>query len=184
MQTYFKQYKSFLFYPQVFSVYVVLSVIYQQYLNQFENPIIVQADDFTRLVAYQVQKTLQFFNYNSSTELYINQASVKLFLEGVYVARVVEGCNALSVIILFIAFIVAFTGKLKTTILYMILGSVLIHILNIFRIAVLCIALLHYPKKEHLLHDIIFPLFIYGCVFGLWVIWVNNFSLHARKNNQ
>jgi exosortase family protein XrtF len=110
-----------------------------------------------------------------------DQASIKLFLNNVYVARVVEGCNALSVIILFAAFVVAFTGKLKHTILFIFGGSLLIHILNVLRIALLSIALLHYPEHEEFLHGVIFPLFIYGVVFGLWVIWVNKFSTYAQK---
>ena len=185
MQTYFKQYRPFfIFLLKFFSVYVGLTIIYQIYLNQFESTLLFKVDDFTQFVARQVQKTLQFFNFDSNTELHNNQASVKLFIEHVYVAQVVEGCNALSVIILFTAFVVAFAGRWVHTIIFIILGSILIHILNVFRIALLCIALLHYPEREHLLHEIIFPLFIYGSVFGLWVIWVNKFSFHARKNTK
>ena len=76
----------------------------------------------------------------------------------------------------------AFTGKWLHTILFIIAGCLLIHILNVFRIVMLSIALLQYPEQEHLLHGVVFPLFIYGVVFGLWVLWVNKFSLHARKN--
>ncbi|MFY8008070.1 MAG: exosortase family protein XrtF, partial [Flavobacterium sp.] len=61
-------------------------------------------------------------------------------------------------------------------------GLLLIHLLNISRIALLSVALYHFPEQEQLLHDVIFPLIIYGVVFLLWVIWVNKFSLHADKN--
>ncbi|PWA06609.1 exosortase family protein XrtF [Flavobacterium psychrotolerans] len=183
MKTYFKQYRPFfVFLIKFFSVYVGLTLLYQFYLNQFDNLILFQVDDFTQLVARQVQKTLLFFNYDSSLELHDNQASVKLFLNQVYVARVVEGCNALSVMILFTAFIVAFSGRWMHTALFVVAGCILIHVLNVLRIALLCLALLHYPEQEHLLHGVVFPLFIYGVVFGLWVIWVNKFSLHAEKN--
>jgi hypothetical protein len=30
------------------------------------------------------------------------------------------------------------------------------------------------------LHGVLFPLFIYGVVFILWVIWVSKFSLYAK----
>jgi exosortase/archaeosortase family protein len=96
-----------------------------------------------------------------------------------YVSRIIEGCNALSVIILFIAFIIAFSGKLKNTIVFILLGSILIHVLNVGRIALLSIALYHFPQYQHLLHGVVFPLIIYGVVFLLWVIWVNKFSYHA-----
>lgn len=185
LKTYFIQYRPFfIFLIKFFLVYIILTVLYQLYLNQFDSLIHFQVDNFTKLVAKQVNETLLFFKYNSSLELHDTEASVKLFLDNVCVARVVEGCNALSVIILFVAFVVAFSGKWLPTVLFIIVGSVLIHILNVFRIALLCVALLRYPQQEHLLHGVIFPLFIYGVVFGLWVIWVNKFSLDARKNSK
>lgn len=165
-------------------VYIGLTSFYQFYLNQFDNLLFFQVDDFTQLVAHQVKKMLSFFNYDSAIILHDNEASVKLFLNHIYVARVVEGCNALSVMILFAAFVVAFSGKRIHTVLFIICGCLLIHFLNVLRIALLCIALLRYPKQEHFLHGVVFPLFIYGVVFGLWVVWVNKFSLHVRKNTK
>jgi len=183
LKTYFIQYRPFfIFLIKFFLVYIGLTVLYQLYLNQYDGLIYFQVDNFTQLVARQVNNMLLFFNYNSSLELHDKEASVKLFLDNVYVARVVEGCNALSVIILFVAFVVAFSGRWLQTALFILVGCVLIHILNVFRIALLSIALLHYPKHEQILHGVIFPLFIYGVVFGLWVIWVNKFSLDGRKN--
>jgi len=124
---------------------------------------------------------LQVLQYDCKLALHEHQASIKLILNDVYVSRVVEGCNALSVIILFAAFVVAFSGKWKHTIGFIIVGSLLIHILNVLRIALLSLALFYYPEQEPLLHGVVFPLFIYGVVFGLWVIWVNKFSGYARK---
>jgi exosortase family protein XrtF len=85
------------------------------------------------------------------------------------------------VIILFISFVIAFTGKFKKTVLFIVFGIVLIHVLNIARIALLCVALYNFPQYEHLLHGVIFPLVIYGVVFLLWVIWVNKYSLYATE---
>lgn len=113
-----------------------------------------------------------------------SQSSVKIILENTYISRVVEGCNALSVMILFVSFVVAFLGKWKQTIMFILLGVITIHILNVLRIAFLSIALLHYPEQESLLHEVVFPLVIYGVVFGLWVIWVNKFSNYATKNSK
>lgn len=110
-----------------------------------------------------------------------SQPSMRLFYHGKFVARIIEGCNAISVIILFAAFVVAFTGKLKHTVFYILGGSVLIHILNIGRIALLCILIYKFPAQENFLHGVLFPLIIYSVVFILWVIWVNKFSIHVRK---
>ena len=185
MKTYFIQYRPFLiFLIKFFLAYIGLTILYQLYLNQFESLIHFQVDNFTHLFFFHLNETLLFFNYDSSIELNDKEASVRLILDNVYVARVVEGCNALSVIILFIAFVVAFSGRWLHTLLFILFGSVTIHVLNVLRIALLSIALLRYPEQEHVLHGVVFPLFIYGVVFGLWVIWVNTFSLHATKDSK
>jgi exosortase family protein XrtF len=58
----------------------------------------------------------------------------------------------------------------------------LIFILNIFRIALLTIGLYKYPEYGTFLHDILFPLVIYGVVFLLWILWVIRFSLNKKQN--
>lgn len=161
--------------------YLLLTFMYQLYLNQFDAKN-NEVDGFTQSVAEQSKKVLLFFN-DSHTEFHSTQPSIKLFYQDKFVARIIEGCNALSVIILFIAFVVAFTGKWKSTILFIIGGSLLIHILNVIRIALLAIALYHYPESEPILHGVIFPLSIYSVVFILWVTWVNKFSLYAKKTS-
>lgn len=181
MNKYWTQYKPFLLFLGKFALtYLVLTFAYQYYLNQFDAKA-HEVDGFTKLVSEQVEQTLLFFNKEAHIELHPQQPCYKFFYNGKYISRIVEGCNALSVIILFIAFVIAFTGKLKHTILYIIGGSIIIHILNITRIALLMIAFYNFPSANVILHDILFPLVIYGTVFILWVIWVNKFSLYAKK---
>ncbi len=136
-------------------------------------------DSFTQMVAQQTGTVLSWIDSQSYTMPHLKEPSIKIFYHHKYVSRIIEGCNALSVIILFVAFIIAFTGKFKPTVLFILSGSVLIHVLNVGRIVLLSIALYHFPLYEQLLHGVIFPLVIYGIVFLLWVIWVNKFSLHA-----
>src|SRR5690606_1827035 len=136
---------------------------------------------FTTIVANHTEKTIEIFGHSADLKPNLFQSSINLFVENKIVARVVEGCNALSVIILFIAFVIAFKGRFKKTLFFILGGSILIYILNIIRIALIAIALYHYPQHEHLLHGVLFPLFIYGVVFLLWVIWVNKFSVYAKN---
>jgi exosortase family protein XrtF len=173
------QYKPFLLFLGKFLLaYLVLTVIYQSYLNRFEADK-NEVDSFTQFVANQTRSLLTLFDDKAYIEAHPTEPSIKIIYKGQYISRIVEGCNALSVIILFIAFVIAFTGRLKQTLFFILLGSVLIHVLNIARIALLCVALYHFPEYEHMLHGVVFPLIIYGIVFLLWVIWVNKFSLHA-----
>jgi exosortase family protein XrtF len=159
---------------------LVLTIIYQYCLNQFDikNN---EVDGFTKLVSTQVEQLLLLFNGDAHIELHPSQPCYKFFYNGKYVSRIIEGCNALSVIILFISFIIAFSGKLKNTIYFIISGSIIIHVLNITRISLLMVAFYNFPEANFILHDVLFPLVIYGAVFILWIIWVNKFSYYASK---
>ena len=156
----------------------MLTIIYQSYLNRFDTSK-NEVDSFSQLVASQTISVLTLFDAEAYIESHLTEPSIKIIYKGQYISRIIEGCNALSVIVLFVSFVIAFTGKWKQTLVFILLGSILIHILNIARIALLCMALYSFPEYEHLLHGVVFPLIIYGIVFLLWVIWVNKFSLHA-----
>lgn len=155
--------------------------MYQQYLNGFEEN---QIDSVTRMVGENTEQVLLLFTDGSSIEESTTQPYMKLFFNEKYVARIVEGCNAISVIILFISFVVAFSGRLQTTLLFIFGGSLLIYALNVLRIAALSALIFYFPKQESLLHEVLFPLYIYGVVFILWLIWARKFSRYASKDSK
>ncbi|MGV3698125.1 exosortase family protein XrtF [Flavobacterium sp.] len=175
------QYKPFLlFLGKFIASYLILTLIYQSYLNHYKVRDF-DVDPFTQAVAEQSVTVLSWFDSDSYTMPHLKEPSVKIIYKGKYISRIIEGCNAISVMILFIAFVIAFTGKFKNTMLFILFGIILIHLLNICRIALLCVGLYHLPQYEHLMHGVIFPLVIYGVVFLLWIIWVNKYSLYAEK---
>jgi exosortase family protein XrtF len=137
-------------------------------------------DYITHLVSKQTGALIDAFGYHVQMLPHPDEPSVKILINQNYLGRVIEGCNALSVIILFVSFVIAFSGKLKTTILFVFSGSVLIYAVNLIRIVLLSIGLYHYPEQEHVLHTVVFPTIIYGMVFLLWFYWVNRFSKKAK----
>lgn len=161
-------------------VYAVLTFSYKMYL-QLSTGQNYYPDYMTHLVAQQSADLLQNFGYDSQVLPHPNEASMKLIINEKYVARVIEGCNSVSVIILFVSFILAFSGQFKTTVIYILAGSVLIYIANLARVVILSVGLYHYPWRKDVLHTVIFPAIIYGMVCLLWVFWVNRFSKIATK---
>ena len=127
---------------------------------------------------------LVFFNQIAVIQKNPSQPAYKVLFHQNYVARIVEGCNAFSVIILFTSFIVAFSSTWKKTIAFIFVGVLLIYGLNIFRIVLLTLGLFYYPKSKELLHDVVFPLVIYGVVFVLWIFWVFKFYNAKTKVNE
>lgn len=177
------QYKPFfVFLIKFLLFYVVFAFLYKIYLNQFDRET-YEVDYFTKIVANQTVEILNLIVGEAKNLPHQTESSIKIFFKNKYLARVVEGCNAISVIILFAAFIFAFSNRWKKTGLYILIGILIIHILNILRIALLTYALYYYPAYEELLHGTIFPLFIYGVVFLLWILWVTKFSGYVKRNS-
>ena len=157
---------------------MVLSIFYGLYLR-YGHSERYYPDYFTHQVAQQSEWLVTKLGYESSIEPHPDEASMKLSVEQVFVARVVEGCNAVSVIILFASFVLAFFQGVKRTFLFITIGILLIYVLNIVRIAILSIGLYAYPEYRNLLHDIVFPGIIYGLVVLLWIYWVRSYKTQA-----
>lgn len=178
LKKYFTLYKPFLlFLAYFFGTYILLTFCYRFFLNGFENG---KVDTVTRWVAQNTEAVLSWFYQSVRVVEGRKEPFFVIYLQNQGLARVVEGCNGISVIILFISFIVAFSGSLKNTLLFIFGGSLIIYVLNIFRIVVLTVLMYYFPKLQHVLHGVFFPLIIYGVVFILWVIWVNKFSKYAK----
>ncbi|MDR6843999.1 exosortase family protein XrtF [Flavobacterium granuli] len=178
MKKYFVQYKPFLlFLASFFGTYILLTFLYQFFLNGFENG---KVDAITRMVAINTEEVISWVYQSSYIVESDNAPFFTVFFQNKSVAQIVEGCNGISVVILFISFIVAFSGSLKSTLLFIFGGSLIIYILNVLRIVFLIVLLYYFPSQSHLLHGVLFPLIIYGLVFVLWVIWVNKFSKYAK----
>lgn len=159
--------------------YLVFTLLYNLYLELFRSPV-YYPDYFTHLVAKQSEALISSFGYNAQILPHQSELSMKLIVNDAYLARIVEGCNAISIIILFASFVLSFFGKLKLTLLYLLAGAVIIYAMNIIRIAILAIGIYEYPEYTDFLHSIVFPLIIYGTVFILWLIWVR---IYSRKHN-
>lgn len=136
----------------------------------------------TNLVAKQTNSLINSIGYDAQVLPHPKEPSMKVIINGKFVARVIEGCNAVSIIILFLSFIVAFAGKFKTTLFYCFAGSIIIYAFNLIRIVILSVGLYHYPWRKEVLHSVVFPMLIYGTVFLLWMFWVNRFSKNVKAN--
>lgn len=179
----FNQYRHFFTFLLKFILfYVVFIFIYKLYLNQHDlqkN----EVDGITKTVAFQTKQFMMLFDSDVEVMQHDKEPAIKMLFHSKFVARIIEGCNAISIMILFASFVFAFSSQWKKTALYILFGIVLIHLLNIVRIAVLSFSLYYFPEEEELLHGTFFPLFIYGVVFVLWILWVTKFSGYAKKTD-
>ncbi len=163
------------------AVYGVLTIAYNMYLNLSDGSKFFP-DYLTHLVAKQSNTLLNGIGYEANIIPHASEPSMKIIINEKFVARVIEGCNAISVIILFLSFIIAFAGKFKTTLMYCLAGSIIIYTFNLIRIVILSVGLYHYPWRREILHTVIFPMLIYGTVFLLWMVWVDRFSKNKKAS--
>lgn len=172
MKEIFKEYKLAIRFVMTFAiVYGILSISYKFYLD-FSDGSKYYPDYMTNLVSIHSKLLINGLGYTADIEPHSMEPSMKLIVNKKFVARVVEGCNSVSIIILFLSFIIAFSASVKSTFFFGLAGSVLIYAVNLLRITILSIGLYKYPWRSDLLHTVVFPLIIYGLVFVLWMLWV------------
>lgn len=165
------------FLVKFFIAYFLLVGIYSIYLKQTQQKSpVFSCSPITETVAEHTKILAEMLGYPARIVQHEAELSMKFFIGDIYSLRIVEGCNAVSILILFLSFIIAFEGSLKATILFGLFGGFVIYITNIIRILALSKLIYMYPEYLDILHDLLFPAVIYGTIFILWIIWVNKFS--------
>jgi len=159
-------------------IYLVLLFAYQFYLNSFKE---MGLDPFSRMVAEQVRLVQNMWGFPTMLYDDIKGEQVWFQVKGNYVTRMVEGCNAVSVMILFVSFIFAFYKGIKTFI-FVIAGLLILYAMNVLRIVGLNIVVSDYPDYSKMTHDYVFPAVIYGTVVLLWLIWIKCFALKNENS--
>ena len=174
-----KDFKEILFILLRFlGIWLVLFLLYQLFLNQYKGDI----DAITRLISDQSAFLLNKTGFETTTKDFPYYETIQFYINGKVATRMVEGCNAVSVMILFLAFIFAFYKGIKTF-GFAIAGLVILYVLNLFRIYVLNVVVIEYNSLTKPAHDYFFPAIIYGGVVLLWLVWVNQFVLKTDQKH-
>lgn len=159
-------------------IYLVLLFAYQFYLTSFKEQ---GLDPFSRMVAKQVMFLQNTMGFPSALYDDVPKQQVWFHVKSQFVTRMVEGCNAISVIILFLSFVFAFYKGVKTFV-FVVVGLILLHIMNVLRISGLNIVYSEYPQYGKMSHDYVFPAIIYGSVVVLWLVWIKFFALKNENS--
>ena len=164
-----KKYKPvLLFLGKFFAIYIIGSWAYNQYLSMYPTKL----DPISVSITEQSTYILSWFQDDLLIYYNVGYPQADIICNGDTLYAVIEGCNAISVIILFLSFLFAFNSNWKNYLWFVPLGILIIHVSNIFRIAFLGVVFLHVPKYSFYAHDILFPAWIYGTIVLLWIIWV------------
>jgi exosortase family protein XrtF len=125
-----------------------------------------------------------------STAFILNLLGYETYIDNTYVGiaenpgvSIAFNCNGISLMYLFVSFILAFSGKWKHKLIFIPIGLLIIHIFNIIRTALLAIIIVYKPNWTEFNHKYTFTATIYIVIFILWVIWVNYFSTSKKIEN-
>lgn len=87
--------------------------------------------------------------------------------------EIVDGCNGIAAIGLFLGFIFAYPGAWKPRIYFSIFGITVIYLVNIVRIVSLSCIQVYWPRGFEFTHDYSTTAIFYVVIFILWMIWAN-----------
>ena len=171
-----KEFKPILYFVgRFFLAYIFLTALYSWYLQPYLYELQV-ADPITTWMTEAAVELMNTAGFQAQHVQHEGEAFRRFILDGKYASIVNEGCNAVSVMIIFISFIIAFAAGLKKTMIFILLGLLIMIISNIVRIGLLTGIYRHMSEYSKVAHDIIFPGIIYGTVVILWLIWVKFFA--------
>ena len=159
--------------------YFVLVLLYNLYLTYGASKI-YYPDIITHTVAKQSESIINSLGYDMKVVPSKVEPAMNLTINNKVLARVIEGCNAVSVMLLFTSFMLAFFDGWKRTLLFILGGIALIYAMNVTRIALLTVGIYEYPEYTELLHGTIFPAVIYGTVFLLWLGWIRSYKKQPK----
>jgi len=132
---------------------------------------------FSKILSSQSTFILSIFNFQTSIEIHGDMVVAKIidypYSHGVWIG---EPCNGIKVFGLFAIFILSFKGDLIKKLIFIPIGILIIHFLNIIRIALLTYISAVNPYILDFNHNITFQLFIYGSMLALWYLWIIKFS--------
>ena len=154
-----------------FGTYGVFSGLYFSALDYWASQGFT-VDPITNLLGAQLHFVFDLLGFEAEVAPWTGTGNLVISVMGTPVAQLVEGCNAVSVMILFAAFVFAIPQKMAHSIIFIVFGFVLLYGINIARIALISIGIYLWPEWTTVLHDLVFPGIIYGTVLLLWILWI------------
>lgn len=167
-----------LFLAKFLAFYFIANIIYGIYVESCGN----LPDMFTQQVSTQTAFFLKKIDSSIDTEISKNEPQVSLKSGGEVVLNVFEGCNGINVMIVFVAFLIAFGGQAKKLVWFLFSGLIIIHLTNIMRLSLLYYVAQHYKIYFYFIHKYIFTAILYLIVIVLWVIWV--FKVNVKSDQK
>ena len=160
-----------LFLIKAFSLFIAWYFIYELWLHPYTDIDLLVIDN----IIFLSEIGLSLIGFDIIPDVY--DASFRTVgIDGTHGVWIGDSCNGITIFALFTGFIVAYPGKLKAKLLFIFLGILSIHVLNVIRIMALTSILLYAPESLEFNHTYTFTTITYAYIFYLWYLWANKYS--------
>jgi len=95
-----------------------------------------------------------------------------MYLDSLPIMSIDTPCNGLPILYLFAAFILVYPGTWKRKAVFIPVGLLVIHVLNMIRIISLSYISIYSPDYFDFNHKYLFQIIVYSLVFTLWFFWI------------
>jgi len=171
-------------------LYIIWQLIYHEIISPYTG-----IDNIVSMnLAFIANALLHVFDYQSVVDyLSIEDFIIVRMTDSIYPGvRIGNPCNGMSLFGLFAAVIIAFPSKNKKArkfnlkkLWFIPLGILLIHIVNVIRVAILAVIASYNFEWLNFNHDVTFKIVTYAFIFILWYIWINKMSgFKFKKPNE
>ncbi len=170
-----KEFKpALLFLFKFLSIYILGNIAYGIYINHYYP----QSDPATHWISSQVSAIISSTGNIVLASPNVNQPTISIIevATNETIINIFEGCNGINVVIVFLAFLVAYQGTIKRTIIFTSVGLLSIHIFNLARIILLFQQAKDHSPYFYYLHKYFFTAILYFVVVVLWWFWVSKFN--------
>ncbi len=137
---------------------------------------------FIRKIINLCQSLLGIMGYKTFASKEVNDVQV-FGIDGSNGVWIGGPCNGVTLMFLFAVFIIAYPGSFKNKLWYLPTGIVAVFSINIIRIIALALIAYYHPEYLDFNHTYTFTFIAYSAVFGLWMLWVNKFSVTRNSEN-
>ena len=165
-----KQKAMVLFVIKAILLYIVWFISYDYFIAPNQ-----QVDQYLNFrVATDAGSILDLFGFEGSTQP--GNLQTLVCIQNQAVVGVGNPCNGLELFVLFAGFIICFPGDWKNKWWFILVGSIVIHFINVLR--TVSLSLIQYKAPEHLdfNHHYTFTILVYSIIFILWMFWTNRYS--------
>ncbi len=129
-------------------------------------------DIFTYTTAKQVNLVYRITGFPTHIHVLPDGKQIGIFRGEQWFVNIIEGCNGMSVIIIFLAFIWAFPSGIREKFKFSLIGILSIWLINILRIYILGLIYVYRPEWFDFSHRVLFPASVYIWVIVLWILWI------------